>query len=143
MFRDIVKLSNGGFINIGESIVTDPILSLNFNSKTIIMKKCIIAAFLIAGSFGMVNAQIKEKARVTKATPVVTRTTTKVSTSEAKSAPTADIQKSVIRPTLKKEGTPDRRFKENKIAVKKTTVGPIKKDGTPDMRYNKNKVEKK
>ena len=32
--------------------------------------------------------------------------------------------------TLKKDGTPDKRFK--------TTVGPTKKDGTPDLRYKKN-----
>jgi hypothetical protein len=35
---------------------------------------------------------------------------------------------------LKKDGTPDKRFKENKAAK-----GPLKKDGTPDMRYSANK----
>lgn len=35
---------------------------------------------------------------------------------------------------LKKDGTLDRRFKENKGAK-----GPLKKDGTPDARYNANK----
>ena len=35
---------------------------------------------------------------------------------------------------LKKDGTPDKRFKENKPAK-----GPLKKDGTPDMRYKANK----
>ena len=38
---------------------------------------------------------------------------------------------------LKKDGTPDMRYKENKEAAKKT--GPTKKDGTPDMRYKENK----
>lgn len=38
---------------------------------------------------------------------------------------------------LKKDGTPDKRFKENK----KTPPPHIKKDGTPDMRYKENKVK--
>ena len=35
---------------------------------------------------------------------------------------------------VKKDGTPDRRFKENK-----STTVHLKKDGTPDMRYKENK----
>jgi hypothetical protein len=35
---------------------------------------------------------------------------------------------------LKKDGTPDKRFKENK-----TPKGPLKKDGTPDKRFKANK----
>lgn len=35
---------------------------------------------------------------------------------------------------LKKDGTPDKRFKENKKAK-----GPLKKDGTLDKRYKENK----
>ena len=35
---------------------------------------------------------------------------------------------------LKKDGSPDKRFKENK-----TTTVHLKKDGTPDMRYKDNK----
>jgi hypothetical protein len=35
---------------------------------------------------------------------------------------------------LKKDGTPDKRFKENK-----ETAGPKKKDGTADLRYKANK----
>ena len=37
---------------------------------------------------------------------------------------------------LKKDGTPDKRFKENKT---EKPVGPLKKDGTPDKRYKGNK----
>lgn len=37
---------------------------------------------------------------------------------------------------VKKDGTPDKRFKANKTAA---TQGPKKKDGTPDMRYKANK----
>jgi hypothetical protein len=35
---------------------------------------------------------------------------------------------------LKKDGTPDKRFKENK-----TPKGPMTKSGKPDMRYKANK----
>jgi hypothetical protein len=35
---------------------------------------------------------------------------------------------------LKKDGTPDMRYKANKAKP-----GPLKKDGTPDMRYKANK----
>jgi len=35
---------------------------------------------------------------------------------------------------LKKDGTPDKRFKENK-----PPKGPLKKDGTADMRFKANK----
>ncbi|HEY0610349.1 MAG TPA: hypothetical protein VGD35_11850 [Chitinophaga sp.] len=36
---------------------------------------------------------------------------------------------------LKKDGTPDKRYKVNKTDIK----GPVKKNGTPDMRYKSNK----
>ncbi|MGI4021553.1 MAG: hypothetical protein ACRYFA_08615 [Janthinobacterium lividum] len=39
---------------------------------------------------------------------------------------------------IKKDGTPDKRFKANQ-AAKPTTAGPMKKDGTPDQRYKANK----
>lgn len=39
---------------------------------------------------------------------------------------------------LKKDGTPDKRYKENKKAS-----APKKKDGTPDMRYKENKEKAK
>ena len=38
---------------------------------------------------------------------------------------------------LKKDGTPDKRYKSNK-----TPEGPLKKDGTPDLRYKSNKAGK-
>jgi hypothetical protein len=43
--------------------------------------------------------------------------------------------------TLKKDGTPDKRFKENKTGGNNTTTTNthIKKDGTPDKRYKENK----
>jgi hypothetical protein len=45
---------------------------------------------------------------------------------------------------VKKDGTPDMRYKQNKDGAKPAPEGPTKKDGTPDMRYKENKkVEKK
>ncbi|MBN9482535.1 MAG: hypothetical protein BGO70_18320 [Bacteroidetes bacterium 43-93] len=47
---------------------------------------------------------------------------------------------------MKKDGTPDMRYKENKDATKKEAVDKgtkMKKDGTPDMRYKENKEVKK
>ena len=41
---------------------------------------------------------------------------------------------------LKKDGTPDMRYKENKEAAKKPVH--TKKDGTPDKRYKENKSGK-
>ncbi|MEP6584661.1 MAG: hypothetical protein ABJA90_10355 [Ginsengibacter sp.] len=106
------------------------------------MKKIIIALLFIAGTFGIANGQTKEK-KVTKVSTPVTTTTTKISTTTATPAK-AGIQKSTIRPTLKKDGTPDKRFKENKVTATTTKIaGPIKKDGTADMRYKKNQSEKK
>ncbi|HEY0271762.1 MAG TPA: hypothetical protein VGC22_01200 [Chitinophaga sp.] len=43
----------------------------------------------------------------------------------------------------KKDGTPDKRYKENKGAATAAPAGPTKKDGTPDMRYKANKDAKK
>lgn len=43
---------------------------------------------------------------------------------------------------LKKDGTPDMRYKENKEAAAKP-AGPLKKDGTPDRRYKENKDAQK
>ncbi|MEP7374274.1 MAG: hypothetical protein ABI675_12840 [Chitinophagaceae bacterium] len=40
-------------------------------------------------------------------------------------------------PPLKKDGTPDKRFKANQGVA----AGPLKKDGTPDKRYKANKKQ--
>ncbi|RYE32789.1 MAG: hypothetical protein EOP42_08995 [Sphingobacteriaceae bacterium] len=40
---------------------------------------------------------------------------------------------------VKKDGTPDKRYKMNK-AEKPAQTGPMKKDGTPDKRYKANKA---
>lgn len=48
--------------------------------------------------------------------------------------PKAEAQKDGQK--LKKDGTPDKRFKENKEGQ---AEGPKKKDGTPDKRFKENK----
>ncbi|MCF6402038.1 hypothetical protein L3C95_04085 [Chitinophaga filiformis] len=43
---------------------------------------------------------------------------------------------------VKKDGTPDKRFKENKETKENKAQGPVKKDGTPDKRFKENKEAK-
>jgi len=76
------------------------------------MKKLLsmVAIALMVISTSLVNAQ-----------STVTRKTTTESTSSVH---------------LKKDGTPDKRFKENKT----TTTVHLKKDGTPDKRFKENKT---
>lgn len=79
------------------------------------MKKMLLAflvSFLLTGSM---YAQTPEKKKET------------TSTTKTKAAP------------VKKDGTPDMRYKENKAAKEAKPAGPLKKDGTPDKRYKANK----
>lgn len=55
---------------------------------------------------------------------------------EAKALPVTQTDRAAI----KKDGTPDMRYKENKAAKEQPKpAGPLKKDGTPDKRYKANK----
>ncbi len=72
--------------------------------------------------------------------------------SDAKAKPTTQVVKPDVKksekkevkkaPLVKKDGTPDKRFKENKEAKPAPAAGPLKKDGTPDKRYKANKKAK-
>lgn len=89
------------------------------------MKKLLIALCFMLGFAGIASAQTAKKkapaaAKIEKVKPA----------EEAAAA----------RP-VKKDGTPDRRFKSNKVKTD-IAAGPTKKDGTPDMRYAKNKKKK-
>ncbi|UYQ91801.1 hypothetical protein MKQ68_17075 [Chitinophaga horti] len=75
------------------------------------MKKLITAALALLMTASVAFAQEKQKA--------------------AKAKPATEH--------VKKDGTPDKRYKENKEAK---SEGPKKKDGTPDMRYKENKEKK-
>jgi hypothetical protein len=78
------------------------------------MKKLLtmLAMLMIGMSTTLVQAQTKKTAQVV--------TTTKAHT--------------------KKDGTADKRYKENKVSSSTTVVGPTKKDGTADMRFKANKT---
>ena len=71
---------------------------------------------------------------------VSAQTDKKTATKKAETKQETPAKKEESGPKLKKDGTPDMRYKENKEAAKKT--GPTKKDGTPDMRYKENKTKK-
>jgi len=75
------------------------------------MKKLVIAlmAMLLSFGFTQVNAQAAQKKAPQK--------------SETK---------------MKKDGTPDMRYKENQKGSAKTAPKHLKKDGTPDKRYKEN-----
>jgi hypothetical protein len=86
------------------------------------MKKLLLAltAFVFMTSMSIAQkkeekAKAPEKAKTEKAAPAATGPT-------------------------KKDGTPDKRYKENKGAPTTAPAGPTKKDGTPDMRYKENKA---
>jgi hypothetical protein len=88
------------------------------------MKKLLIAfLFLMAGS-GM----FAQTPKTTKSTTTKVDKSSKMSTTTTSKAP------------VKKDGTPDMRYKSNKQSTTVTT-GPTKKDGTADMRYKTNKKD--
>jgi hypothetical protein len=98
-------------------------------SKKLNMKKIIIALLFLAGIFGFTNAGAQQKVK---------------KTAPAKTTTVKPKDSTTIRKTgLKKDGTADMRYKENKNAAKVKPVGPLKKDSTPDMRYKANKVKAK
>lgn len=60
-----------------------------------------------------------------------------VSMAQTPAAKPAKKEKAATTAPVKKDGTPDKRFKANKAAA---AEGPKKKDGTPDKRYKANKA---
>lgn len=66
----------------------------------------------------------------------VATTNNKATTTHAAKATSLKSEKSTAADHTKKDGTPDKRFKENKNVK---AQGPKKADGTPDMRYKSNK----
>ncbi len=101
------------------------------------MKKILVTALLMAGSFGLVNAQAKQKPAVEKTTKT---TTLKAAPTKTTHAPVVKMNQTQATTTthVKADGSADKRYKENKT-TKTTAAGPLKKNGTPDMRYNANK----
>ena len=91
------------------------------------MKKIIIALLFLAGTLGFTNAGAQQKA-----------TAKKPAASTTKAKDSALVKKT----GMKKDGTPDMRFKAN-LTAKTAHIGPLKKDSTPDMRYKANKAKAK
>ncbi len=112
------------------------------------MKKLILAITFL-GFVALTNAQSTIPATEKKQSSAAKASTPKAETKmEAKSDKKADAPKSDAKPAaekktdasgtvLKKDGTPDKRYK-----AKAEEKGPTKKDGTPDMRYKTNKDAK-
>jgi hypothetical protein len=93
------------------------------------MKRIVIVLFFITGLFGFLNAGAQQKTTSKKAAGKTATVQSKDSTAASK-------------PGMKKNGTPDMRYKANK-GLKTTSAGPLKKDSTPDMRYKANKAKAK
>jgi hypothetical protein len=99
------------------------------------MKKLLLAVACFFALSTVTNAQTKQTA-----TDKAKTAKTEVKKDAAK--PVDKTKKVVKHETDKvnKDGTPDKRFKENKTATTPAKpTGPTKKDGTPDMRYKENK----
>ncbi|PKF75421.1 hypothetical protein [Chryseobacterium sp. PMSZPI] len=109
------------------------------------MKKLLSAMSLILG-LGLATAQqtapatsttahppVKTAMKTAKAAETKAVETKAAKTAEVKTAKTAKVAEvKAAQPAvkMKKDGTPDKRYKENKH---------LKKDGTPDKRYKENK----
>ena len=111
------------------------------------MKKIIALFTVLAFMLNMAVAQEapkkKEKAepakKEVKAEKAKKEEKAEPAKTDAKAEP-AKTEKSEKAAPMKKDGTPDKRFKENKEAKKES--GPLKKDGTPDKRFKENKEKK-
>lgn len=90
------------------------------------MKKLLTAMSLILG-LGLASAQQTAPATASKTTQQAPKT---MKAPEAKMEKPASTSTSTGGMKMKKDGTPDKRYKENKN---------LKKDGTPDKRYKANK----
>ena len=91
------------------------------------MKQIMIALFFLAATFGFTNVNAQQKTTAKKQAKTTTVKAKEVTTTK--------------KTGLKKDGTPDMRYKENKVTKTTTHAGPTKKDGTADMRYKANKTK--
>jgi hypothetical protein len=105
----------------------------------------IALAMLCISTAGLAQAKTSKSALQTK--PAVKKEVVKTQMNKStkdqasnKTTTTTTTATTTTKTKLKKDGTPDKRFKENKtMTTTATTTGPKKKDGTPDMRYKANK----
>lgn len=99
----------------------------------------LMACCLLFGLTGIAAAQKSDQVK-----PAATATDTKTKAVKPAKEIKADKDKPAAATSngkhLKADGTPDKRYKENKDGGKnKAATGPTKKDGTLDMRYKANK----
>lgn len=96
------------------------------------MKKFLMAFMLVVFTLGFANAQTARKE-----SPKKEKTTLAKQQQPATAVKTHDKSQAAPSSThLKADGTPDKRFKENKAKTH------LKKNGTPDKRYKENKKQK-
>ena len=94
------------------------------------MKK--LLSLIAIAAFGLSTAFAQTPATTTPA---------KAKTVVKKEAKKVETKITTATSKVKADGTPDKRFKENK--TKAVTKVETKKDGTPDMRYKANKTAAK
>jgi hypothetical protein len=121
-------------------------LAVLFIIKITIMKKLVLSALALVGIVSFSIAQTaaktaapaaKPKMETAKKTAAPATSAKLVSAPVAKTAavPAAKPATAATATPLKKDGTPDKRYKANQTVP----AGPLKKDGTPDKRYKANK----
>lgn len=107
------------------------------------MKKLLLSALALVGfaSFSIAQTAAKAKTYAPAAKPkmsVVKKDAAPATTAKVATLPAAKPAATTTTP-VKKDGTPDKRFKANKNAPAAPPAGPLKKDGTPDKRFKANK----
>jgi len=106
------------------------------------MKK--LLSLIAIAAFGLTTAFAQTPATATKAKTVakkeVKTTTAPVKAGEKQEAKKVETKTTTTTAKVKADGTPDKRFKENKAKAVTKVAGPTKKDGTADMRYKANKA---
>lgn len=109
---------------------------------------CMAAMFLVATAMSAQTAATPAKKDVKKEAKKADAKVTTTKKDVTKEVKKTDVKATKATTTtaasaqhLKKDGTPDKRYKENKAAA--TTTKHLKKDGTPDMRYKENKTTQK
>lgn len=99
------------------------IFNINLSNQNITEMKNLLSALLLTFGLGIATAQTTAPATAKTATKKIEKQAKKGEAKVEKTATTADVK-------LKKDGTPDKRYKAAKT---------LKKDGTPDKRYKVNK----
>lgn len=100
--------------------------------------KNLLTAFVLSLGLGLATAQTTQPTTSKKVVPVKSlsvKSELKKPQIAAKSTTANNVKKVAVKTTstsvkLKKDGTPDKRYKSSKV---------LKKDGTPDKRFKENK----